>query len=74
LYREVISEDDPRDIRTYPQKLYNEAMQKLNDVLEGKLVLYDLNEADQPSVGVNFTTDDFFPRDSSPVFTMDKIL
>jgi len=73
LYRALYSEDIT-DIPAYAQTLYNEAIQMLNDIREGTLIVLDTN--DVPVGEVTTTTmgaGDFWPNDSTvpgPAFKM----
>jgi hypothetical protein len=65
-YSKKLSEDLPDWDRTYPQRLYNEAIQMLNDVRTGQVILTEVTEP--PATG--FDEDFFFPRANDvPSFT-----
>lgn len=73
LYRALYSEDETV-IPEYAQTLYNEAIQMLNDIRDGVLIVLDDN--DVPITDVVTTTmgtGDFWPNDSTvpgPAFKM----
>lgn len=67
-YAKKVSEDLPDWDRTYPQRLYDEAMKMLEDVRTGDVILVEVGE----EVGTAFDDSFFWPRkDSVPKFTMD---
>ena len=66
-YARKYSENIPDWDRTYPQRLYNEAMAMLKEVIEGDIDLGIPGE----EAGTAFSGDFFYPRQSDPVFTMD---
>ncbi len=66
LYRALYSEDETV-VPIYAQTLYNEAIQMLNDIRDGFLVVLDEN--DVPIEGVTTTsmgTGDFYPDNTAP--------
>jgi len=67
-YAKKVSEDLPDWDRTYPQRLYNEAIAMLEAIRDGDVILEDVDEG----AGTAFSTDYFFPRasDGEPKFTM----
>lgn len=71
FYRERYSEDFTED-PWYAQKLYDDAMAIIMGIRDGTIVLVDVTEV--PTTGLSFTTDDFWPNDDSPKFTMDQVL
>ena len=68
-YAKRLSEDLPDWDRTYPQRLYNEAMAMIEAVRSGDVVLDGVTEVP----GTQFSTDFFFPDDTATAakFTMD---
>ena len=58
------SEDVPDWNKTYPQRVYNEAMQMLNDIRTGKVVLTDVTEL----AGTVMT--EFYKPVTDPYFTV----
>ena len=65
-YARMYSEDIPDWDRTYPQRLYNEAMKMLEEVRSGVVDL-DLPE----EAGTQFGSSFFYPtKETEPVFTM----
>ena len=66
-YGRSYTEDLPDWDRTYPQRIYNEAMQMLEQVRTGDVIVV---EDETPST--QFSSNFFYPgKDSEPVFTMD---
>lgn len=66
-YAKKYSEDLPDWDKTYPQRLYNEAMAMLAQVLSGDVIIVP---GETPST--QFSSNFFYPtRDTEPVFTMD---
>lgn len=67
-YSKKVSEDMPDWDRTYPQRLYDEAMKMLTDIIDGEIVLTDVTE----TPGTVLSGDFFFPTaaDGEPKFTM----
>jgi hypothetical protein len=63
-YSSRTSEDVPDWDRTYPQRVYNEAMKMLEDIRTGKAVLIDVTEAP----GTLIT--DFYKPTNDPYFTV----
>lgn len=66
LYRALYSEDETI-VPMYAQTLYNEAIQMLNDIREGVLIVLD--EDDVPISDVtttNMGTGDFYPDNTAP--------
>jgi len=69
-YAKKVSEDMPDWDGTYPQKLYDQAMAMLEKIREGKVVLIEVPDGEQP--GTVFDSDFFWPREGSvPKFEMD---
>ena len=68
-YAKKLSENIPDWDRTYPQRLYDEAMSMLMKVIEGDVILDDVDEVS----GGQFSSSFFFPDETSttPKFTMD---
>lgn len=68
-YAKKVSEDLPDWDRTYPQRLYDEAMRMLDEIRDGSVILIEVPEVP----GTALSTDFFFPRatDGEPKFTMD---
>lgn len=68
-YAKRVSEDLPDWDRTYPQRLYEEAMRMLEAIRTGEVVLIEVPE----EAGSAFDVDYFYPRaaDDEPSFTMD---
>ena len=67
-YAKKVSEDLPDWDRTYPQRLYDDAMRMLDLIREGDIVLDDVPDVPGTAFGINF----FYPRatDDEPSFTM----
>ena len=68
-YAKKLSEDMPDWDRTYPQRLYNEAMMMLEQVRDGSVELPGLEDV----VGTEFSDEFYFPDATArpPAFTMD---
>lgn len=67
-YAKKLSEDMPDWDRTYPQRLYNEAMQMLEEVRTGQVTLVEVTEP----AGTGFDSSFFYPDSTTePKFTMD---
>jgi len=67
-YAKKLSEDMPDWDRTYPQRLYDEAMTMLEDVRTGQVTL---SEVDEP-IGTGLDNSFFYPDSTTePKFTMD---
>lgn len=67
-YAKKVSEDLPDWDRTYPQRLYDEAMKMLEEVRTGDVVLEEVAE----TAGTVFDSSFFYPdRTTEPKFTMD---
>lgn len=68
-YAKKVSEDLPDWDGTYPQRLYDDAMKMLMDIIDGSITLPEV--PDVP--GTAFDSSFFFPRasDGEPKFTMD---
>lgn len=68
-YAKRLSEDLPDWDRTYPQRLYNDAMAMLQAIRDGEVVLDGVDEVP----GTQFDESFFFPteKDGAPKFTMD---
>lgn len=68
-YAKRFSADIPDWDRTYPQRLYDEAMQMLELVRSGQVELEGVTE----TPGTQFSTDFFYPDGTAraPAFTMD---
>lgn len=67
-YSKKVSEDLPDWDRTYPQRLYDEAMKMLTDIIDGSIPLTGVTD----TPGTALSEDFFFPRtaDGDPKFTM----
>lgn len=74
LYYSRTFSEESTQAPQYSQNLYNEAMDMLNGVADGSIVLPEVATVDQPSIG-NLTSDDFLPNDNSSAakFTMDQV-
>lgn len=75
VYRDAYSEDNP-DVVEYAQQLYNEATEKLKEVRDGTLILVDVDDNVIELSGLQLTSDNFWPNDTTPgpYFTMDQVL
>ena len=61
-------------VPAYAQKLYDEAMEMLCKVYDGIVVLPEVPDSEQPSVGGRLTGTDFLPNsDTQPKFTMSEV-
>lgn len=70
-YSKKVSEDLPDWDKTYPQRLYNEAMAMLEAVRSGQVVLDGTTETSGTEFGLGF----FWPNgtEGEPKFTMDMV-
>jgi hypothetical protein len=69
-YANRTSEEEP-DGSAYAQSLYDVAMDMLRSVRNGTVVLLDVTEDSESTVG-SLTSDDFYPTSAvAPAFTMD---
>lgn len=67
-YAKKVSEDLPDWDRTYPQRIYDIAMQMLEDVRTGAVILEEVDE----EIGTAFDSSFFYPdATTTPKFTMD---
>jgi hypothetical protein len=67
-YAKKVSEDLPDWDRTYPQRLYDEAMRMLEEVRTGDVVLLEVIEP----AGTRFDSSFFYPdENTTPKFSMD---
>lgn len=75
VYRDAYSEDNP-DVVEYAQQLYNEATEKLKEVRDGTLILVDVDDNVIELSGLQLTSDNFWPNDTTPgpYFTTDQVL
>lgn len=62
------------DISEYATGLYNEAVQMLNDVRDGKVTLIGVDDEEIEIQGANLSEDDFWPNSTTgaPKFSMDQ--
>lgn len=70
-YAEIYAEDSDEDAR-YAQRLYDEAMMMLQQIIDGQLIVTDPVTGD-PIEGETGTLTEasFWPNDDNPKFTMD---
>lgn len=71
-YMEIYAEDSDEDA-AYAQRLYDEAMSMLQQILDGTITVIDpTTEEPYPDVQTGMLTDaSFHPSDDNPKFTMD---
>lgn len=70
-YAELYAEDSDTD-QVYANDLYAKAMQLLAEIVAGLIVITDPITDEPLSDTTGLSSDDFFPRDDAPKFTMDK--
>lgn len=63
-YAERFSEDDP-DYPTYAQNLYNNAINQLLNIQQGRMILIDSTGTALVAETHSLSTDDFWPNDST---------
>lgn len=69
-YAELYAEDSDTDA-TYANNLYAEAMSLIEEIRAGLIVVTD--DSGTPLTDTSYlSSDDFFPNDDAPKFTMDK--
>lgn len=73
-YAKAFSAETP-DVPTYAQNLYNDAMNMLECIKTGDIILPEVPTVDQPTTGGTFGAADFLPNASSPgpFFTMSEV-
>ncbi len=71
-YMEIYAEDSDEDAR-YAQRLYDEAMAMIQEILDGTLIVIDpITGEPYPEVSTGMLTENsFWPNDDNPKFTMD---
>lgn len=74
LYRNRYYEEGDGDVR-YAQMLYNEAIAMLAEIRAGTLVVVDVDDNPISVSGLEMSSDDFWPNDTTPgpFFTMTKV-
>ena len=72
LYYARTYSEESLEANEYAQKLYNEAMDMIQQIKDGDIVLTEVADADQPTSGNNIDNATFWPNSTTdgPVFTM----
>jgi len=70
-YAEIYAEDSDEDAK-YAQRLYDEAMMMLQQIIDGNLIVIDPGTGDPVEGDTGQLTEtSFWPNDDNPKFTMD---